>query len=123
MPNESFSSVKVTYPRHSQAGLISSLRERIPALARVLPLRRAVLFGSWAKGRATAFSDVDLLVVYADPVREDAYKLVWHAMQTRGLEPHVYSESEAAALQATLDRMTRTGIDLLASDKAEGASQ
>ena len=123
MPNESFNSVKVTYPRYSQAELISLLRGRIPMLAQVLPLKRVVLFGSWAKGRATAFSDVDLLVVYTGPAREDAYKLVWHAMQTRGLEPHVYSDSEAAALQATLDRMTRTGIDLLASDNAEGASQ
>ena len=123
MPNGSFSSVRVIYPRFSQSELISSLRGRIPALAQVLPLKRVVFFGSWAKGRATAFSDVDLLVVYADPAREDAYKLVWHAMQTRGLEPHVYSESEAAALQATLDRMTRTGIDLLSLDTVEGASQ
>ncbi|HUX88077.1 MAG TPA: nucleotidyltransferase domain-containing protein [Chloroflexota bacterium] len=114
--------MKVTYPRHSQAELIALLRERIPALALVLPVKRVVLFGSWAKRRATAFSDVDLLVVYADPPYEDAYKVVWHAMQIRGLEPHVYSESEAAALQGTLDRMTRDGIALFPSDNVEGAS-
>ena len=71
-----------------------------------------VLFGSWATGRATAFSYIDVLVVYAGPPRDDADKLVRQAIALRGLEPHVYSESEAAALQPVLDRMTRSGISL-----------
>ncbi|MCM8749239.1 nucleotidyltransferase domain-containing protein [Thermomicrobiaceae bacterium CFH 74404] len=82
-------------------------------LARLLPVRRAVLFGSWARGRATARSDVDVLVIYADPPRADAYALVWRTLRTPGLEPHVYAESEAVAIQETLERMTAGGIDLL----------
>jgi predicted nucleotidyltransferase len=85
----------------------------MPALARELPLRQVVLFGSWSTGRATAFSDVDLLVVYAGPPRDDAYAIVRRVVDQRGLEPHVYAESEADALKPTLDRMTRDGIDLL----------
>jgi predicted nucleotidyltransferase len=89
------------------------LRERLPALAALLPLKRAVLFGSWATGRATAFSDIDLLLVYAGPPRDDAYKLVRRCLDLRGLEPHVYAEAEAEALRPTLDRMARDGISLI----------
>jgi Nucleotidyltransferase domain len=113
MPNESSSSVKVFYPRASRAQIVAWLREQLPVLNAALPLRRVVLFGSWAKDRATAFSDVDLLVVYADPPREDAYKLVRRCLPRRGLEPHVYTETEAASLQPTLDRMTRNSISLM----------
>ncbi|MDR5710375.1 MAG: nucleotidyltransferase domain-containing protein [Armatimonadota bacterium] len=89
------------------------LRTRIRELARSLPLRRAVLFGSWATGRATARSDVDLLVVYAGPAREDAYRIVRTVVALRGLEPHVYSEAEAEVLRPLLERMTRGGVELL----------
>ncbi|GAB4319724.1 nucleotidyltransferase domain-containing protein [Pseudothermotoga elfii] len=46
------------------------------------------------KGNFTAFSDVDLLVVYDDPIREDAYKIVKKTIRLKGLELHVYSLSE-----------------------------
>jgi len=44
--------------------LLDLLRKRISALEGKLPLKRVVLFGSYAKGRQTVASDVDLLVVY-----------------------------------------------------------
>ncbi|MFN0070233.1 MAG: nucleotidyltransferase family protein [Chloroflexota bacterium] len=104
--------MKVSYPPFSQQQLVERLREQLPTLAARLPLVRAVLFGSWAKGRATAFSDIDVLIVYADPHRDDAYKIVRQCFGLRGLEPHVYSESQAMGISPTLDRMTRDGIDL-----------
>ena len=88
------------------------LREGLPALAAALPLKRVALFGSWATGRATAFSDVDLLVVYAGPPREDAYQAVRRCLKLRGLEPHVYSEQEAQAVRTTLERMTEASLPL-----------
>ena len=103
-------SVKVTFPTRNREQIVAELRERAPALQAVLPIRRVVLFGSWAKGRATAFSDIDVLVVYAGPAREDAYRLAWHQLPFRGLELHVYSEAEATSLAPTLERMTRGGI-------------
>jgi len=112
MPRRSSSSVRVFSPLHSRDQLIARLRERLPALRRVLPPSRVVLFGSWAAGRATAFSDIDLLVVYPGPRREDAYALVKRAFGLRGLEPHVYSHEEAQRLQPMLQRMTRDGISL-----------
>lgn len=115
MREESYGSVKVFWPSHSRESLIAELREGIRMLARQLPLQRAVLFGSWAKGRATAFSDIDVLVVYEDPARADASRLVSQAIRLRGLEAHLYSESEAEQLSDVLERMSRGGVDLLGS--------
>ncbi len=88
------------------------IQERLPALEKVLPLKKVVLFGSWAVGRETAFSDIDLVVIYGDPPREEAYEFVRHLLRLRGLEPHVYTEEQAEKLKATLERMTKDGIIL-----------
>jgi predicted nucleotidyltransferase len=119
MPRRSPSSVRVCYPRYNQETLVALLRERVSALAAVLPLKRVALFGSWARGRATAFSDIDLLVIYADPPRENVYQLVRRSIKLRGLEPHIYSEQQAQQMQATLARMTRQGIVLFPSGDEE----
>lgn len=113
MPSESSGSVRVFSPAYSREELIGWLRERLPTLCAVLPVVRVVLFGSWATGRATAFSDIDLLVVYADPPVADAYQRVRRAVPRRDLEPHVYSASEADALADTIGRMTRQGVSIL----------
>ena len=112
MPMQSSGSVKVFYPRFDGQALVLALKNRLPALLERVPLKRVVLFGSWASGRATAFSDIDLLVVYADPRRADVYEEVRRCVDIHGLEPHVYSESEAAQLEATLASMTANGIVL-----------
>lgn len=88
------------------------LRERLAHLQARLPLRRVVLFGSYARGGHTAFSDLDVLVVYADPPRADAFALVKRTLHLRGLEPHVLSEREYAEVRVVWDRMTRGGVEL-----------
>jgi len=113
MPRRSSSSVRVFYPRYDREGLIALLNARLPFLTAQIPLRRVVLFGSWAKGKATVFSDIDLLVIYADPPREEAYELVRRRLGIRGLEPHVYSEQQAGSVKDTLERMTRDGVVLM----------
>lgn len=112
MPTGSSGSVKVFYPSYRREELIALLQQRLPALRAALPVEQVVLFGSWAVGRATAFSDIDLLVVYRGPPRRDAYALVRRSLGVRGLEPHVYCEEEARAMAATLARMTRSGVRL-----------
>lgn len=113
MQKRSSGSVKVFSPRFSREELIALLRTRLPALTAVMPVERVVLFGSWAQGKATAFSDIDLLIVYADPPRADAYKVVRRVLGVRGLEPHVYSQHEAEQVKATVERMARNGIVLM----------
>lgn len=99
------------------------LRERLPALDAVLPLTRAVLFGSYARGTYTAASDVDVLLVYRGAPRDDAYALARRILGLRGLEPHVYAEAEYEAGAATIDRMTRGGVEILASEEPRERSR
>lgn len=110
---ESYGSVKVFWPDFTQKELIERLRGFMPALRIALPVQRAVLFGSWATGRATVASDIDLMVIHEDPPRDDAYRRVREAVDIMGLEPHVYSKSQAAGLAKTLEAMTRDGVELL----------
>jgi len=110
MRTGSSSSVRVFSPQYDRKGVVELLNARLPILSRQIPLKRVVLFGSWARGKATVFSDIDLMVIYADPPREDAYQLVRRCLDIRGLEPHVYSEQQAGLMKETLDRMTKDGI-------------
>ena len=112
MLKRSCGSVKVFYPPFSREELLALLRQRVPASQEKLPLKRVVLFGSYAKGRQTAASDIDLLVVYAGAPREDSYALVKRTLNIRRLEPHVYAEAEYAQVKATVERMARDGIPI-----------
>jgi predicted nucleotidyltransferase len=107
--------VRVVWPSFNRQELIDLLRSGVAELAPELPLRRVVLFGSWAKGRATAYSDVDLLVIYAGPNRKDAFSTVLRHVRVRGLEPHVYTEEEAASISDTLESMTRDAVTIYPS--------
>ncbi len=86
------------------------MRERVLVLRKTLPVTRAVLFGSWAKGRQTAASDVDVLVVYSGEPNPDAYKIVWETLAIPRLEPHVYDEREFEQVRGTVERMVLDGI-------------
>jgi predicted nucleotidyltransferase len=112
MAKRSSSSARIVYPPFDLEGLLARLREGVQTLAGRLPLIECVLFGSWASGRATAFSDIDLLVVHSGQARKDAFETVRKAIPLRGLEPHVFSEEEARTLRTTIDRMIRSGIPI-----------
>jgi len=99
------------------------LREGVAALREVLPLVRVVLFGSYARGRQTVASDIDLLVVYAGAVRGDAYASVRRTLGLRRLEPHVYAEEEYVQVSATLERMIQDGITVYSAGVAEDCQQ
>jgi predicted nucleotidyltransferase len=92
--------------------LIRRLEERMDALNERLPLLRVVLFGSYARGNYTVASDVDLLVVYQGPAREDAFAVVKKVLGIPGLEPHVYTEGEYRQAEQRIARMTEGGIVL-----------
>ncbi|MFA4028857.1 MAG: hypothetical protein GDYSWBUE_001239 [Candidatus Fervidibacterota bacterium] len=112
MPRKSSGSVKVFSPRYSREEVISLLRERLPKLNDKLPLRWVVLFGSYARGDYTAFSDIDLLVVYADPPRQNAFSTVVKTLSLFNLQPHVMSVSEFSEVSSVWERMLRDSIVL-----------
>ena len=117
MQQRSSSSVKVFYPPLDLDGLLALLHQRLPALQGQLPLKRLVLFGSYAKGRQTVASDIDLLVVYAGRPRADAYGLVKRTLNIRRLEPHVYAEEEYEQARMVVERMIRDGISIVPGER------
>lgn len=108
----SSSSVRVFYPPFDREQLLVLLRRRIKGLQGILPLKRVVLFGSYARGKQTVASDIDLLVIYAGEPQENAYALVKRILNIRRLEPHVYAEEEVAQMKPTLERMLEDSIPL-----------
>lgn len=113
MPERSSSSVRVFYPKFDGGWLIRALRERIEGLEAELPIRRVVLFGSYAKGTSTVASDVDLLVIYQGAPRADAYALTKRTLNIPRLEPHLYTEAEYEAVASTVERMIEGGVVVL----------
>lgn len=109
MRTASSGSVRVFYPP-SRDEVLETLRRCLPQLNAALPLKHVVLFGSYAQSRHTAASDIDLLVVYRGPARNDAFALVKRTLALPGLEPHVYAEADYEQSRPTVERMTRGGI-------------
>lgn len=122
MGGSSWTSAHVTFPALGRDEVIQRIRDALPDLARRLPLRRVILFGSYARGRFTAHSDIDLLVVYDDPPVPDAFQRVRRTVPLRALEPHVYSVSEAKGVAAVLERMTRDGIVLFVASPPDAGT-
>lgn len=100
------------------------LKESSINLQKALPVTRIILFGSYALNRFTAASDIDLLVVYEDPERQDAYKIVADQLRVPRLEPRVYTESRYKALLKESLKFARTlaaeGIPILGEAKTDG---
>jgi predicted nucleotidyltransferase len=92
--------VKVTYPSLSRAEVVDRLRKGYANLTPRLLVSRIILFGSYAKERYTAGSDIDVIVVYRGRARDDAYKTVVNEMGLPRLEARVYTEEEFNALLA-----------------------
>lgn len=120
MPNESSSSVKVFSPKYTQQQVLDTLQRAVPSLLTRLPVQWVVLFGSYARGNYTAFSDIDLLVVYSGETREGAFAVVKKGVPLRGLEPHVLTEEEFRACLSVWKQMLRHGITVWGSCPIEG---
>ena len=104
--------VKVFYPRWTREELLLRLEEGLKALEKEVPLLEAWLFGSWARGRASVGSDVDLLLLYQGPRREDLHRLARKAFPGLPLGLRAYAEEEAARLEAVLARMREGALRL-----------
>jgi hypothetical protein len=115
------SRVKVTYPTLSRSELVERLKQGSTNLRKALPVTRIILFGSYALNRFTAASDIDLLVVYEDPQRQDAYRIIADQLRLPRLEPRVYTESQYRALLEGKRKFARTlaaeGITILGEGK------
>lgn len=113
MQKGSSGSVRVFYPEIDGEKVIEILRERIQELAKKLPLVKAVLIGSYAKRSYTVRSDIDLLIVYQDEERTDAYAIVKRTIGLPRLEPHLYTLTQYQRFRDRLTRMIEGGIVLV----------
>ena len=104
--------MKVFYPDASREDVVRAVQEGVERLAARAALRDVVLFGSYASGRHTVASDVDVLIVYRGEPREDIFGLAKQLIRIPHVEPHVYSEAQASQLADMLARMTRGGIQV-----------
>jgi len=96
--------VRVTYPVLDREQVIERLRQACIGLRGRLPISKMILYGSYAVGRYTAGSDVDVIVVYEGSPRDDAFKLVVDEVGLPRLEPRVYTEEQFNALIAASPR-------------------
>jgi predicted nucleotidyltransferase len=71
--------------------ILAALRAALPNLRQRWPIRSLALFGSVARGEATAASDIDILVEFERPVGLSAF----------------------IALEASLTGLTGRGVDLV----------
>jgi uncharacterized protein len=103
MPSEFSDSVRIYHPPFRLDSLISLLKQRSQKLTEIFPLVYVVLFGSYAKKRETAASDINLLVVYEDPKNQNDYCIVWEAFDIPTLKPRVYTVSEYGILVSSFN--------------------
>jgi len=99
--SHAMSRVRVTYPSLGRSQVVERLRQAHIRLKEKLPVSKMILYGSYAKGRHTAGSDIDIVVVYDGPPRGDAYKLVMEEIKLPRVEPKVYSKDQFDALVAS----------------------
>jgi len=116
MQKESSSSVRIFYPESSREEIVVTLREMTKALDRKLPLKLAMLFGSYAAGNYTVRSDVDVLIVYRGEEHKEAYTLTKKTLDIPRLEPHVYSEGQWEEMRMVIEKMARKGIMLFGTN-------
>lgn len=98
-----------------------AIRRFHDAIRDLYPLRKLILFGSHARGTASAESDIDVAVVIdlPEPVDRLAVSLdLWrHAVRIHpALEPRLvlWSEYQHLAPASILSAMLRDGLDLAA---------
>ena len=102
MRRRSFDSVRIYYPKHSKEELITLLRERMNELSKKLPIKLAILFGSYAVGRHTAASDIDLFVVVKGVDKNESYHKIYDGLNLKNLQLHLYTLEEYDKMRGSL---------------------
>lgn len=95
------SSVRIFYPRYSLEEVVSRVRDTANRLAVQLGLLKVVIFGSYARKRFTAASDVDILIVYDDGVCDGdrVYNVFRTNLQLQQAELHILSKKEYESIK------------------------
>ena len=87
------------------------LRSRAIRLAEEMSITLVALFGSWVKGRETASSDIDVLIVYREPRRPDAFNTVSRTLGIAEIEPHIFTVEEFEAFVKNSPRTKKEWVE------------
>ncbi|MHB8360386.1 MAG: nucleotidyltransferase family protein [Thermoplasmataceae archaeon] len=98
--------VKVFYPKYKKKELVECLQKKFLEITGKIKIVDARLFGSYAKGTNTAFSDIDIFVVVDGYDKESAYSICWDIIEIPEIELHLYVREE-------LDIMRKNGNSFL----------
>lgn len=101
MPRKYSNSVKIYYPEFSREEIIRKLSVGVRELAREIPIKTAILFGSYATGYYTAASDIDLFIVVDSEKtgKDEAYRRIQDRLKLPNLQLHLYSLREYQELK------------------------
>lgn len=129
MPNESSSSVKITW--FDTQAVWTALRRFVCELARSHPeVEQVIVFGSFVRGQAVPGSDVDLLIVLNDSPLPFGERLSLYRPQGRtpvdvDVFPYLQQELEEMLQQGNffLTQALREGVVLFDRGRGDGMSQ
>lgn len=117
MPRASSGSARIFYPDFSQEEVIERIREVASSLKEELGLVRVALFGSYATGRHTASSDIDILIVYEERNCEEknVYKKIMKSLTLPRVELHIVSRREYEQIRRSkwMEIIEKEGKDIL----------
>ena len=93
------------------------IQEYIEALGKQIPIKKAILFGSYAKGNTNQYSDVDIAIFsdyFKDMSRVDGiYFLLLSAMDyDMDIEPQPFTMDEYDQPAGLVAEILKTGIEL-----------
>lgn len=111
------SSVRVFFPKFSLEDVIREVSRCASLFSKELALKKVVVFGSYAKGKYTAGSDIDLFVVYDDSkcTEDYVYKTLMRNVRLPRLELHIISLREYEAIKGSMwiKTINEEGISIL----------
>ncbi|HEW94300.1 nucleotidyltransferase domain-containing protein [Candidatus Geothermarchaeota archaeon] len=116
MRRRSSNSVKIFYPRYDRDYIIETLKRKFKELGKKYNIKLAILFGSYATGKFTASSDIDILVVH-DSKKRNLYRRLRIELNLMGIELHIYKINEYRRLKGRINKMIKGGVLLYSSDR------
>jgi len=79
--------------------VIKALRGELPYLRRNFGVKRVALFGSYASGRATKKSDVDLLVEFRQPIGLAFIDMAEHLEKVLGIKADILTPTGISSMR------------------------
>jgi len=109
--------VKIFFPKFSREEVVREISRCAAELRDSLGLECVILFGSYAKGRYTVASDIDLLVIFNDEKssEDNVYKSLMKSIKLPRVELHIIPKRGIESYKGSkwIKTIEREGIRIL----------